>query len=435
VVAAALALAPRPLPAETHLVDLDFKGQFQSLFGLHAFAPSDVSALRQTVELEQDIHIGRDWTIVAGARAYGDAAYAVNPRYRGQPVEADESSDIMTRDLYVQYKRPHLLVRLGSQQVVWGEAFGFYYADVVNPKDLRQFGIGDLTAQRIPVPMANVIFFLDKGSLQLVAIPKPFFNQNPSIGNDFALPFGAFVPGMNVSVTEPRSYPIALTNTEVGARASAMLGHLDMALFFFSYFNRAPEYQLTVLPPTNGGTTPNALFTAEHSRILTLGLTGTYDWGPVVTRWETLYTDHAPVDFFNPTTANPLNYGTFPSGLLTGVIGFDYTQIPSWRFGFQASHKVYTATTDGALTPQNQSLLTANINGPLFRDQTLDLLLSYVPQDGSSLLQASYLIPASSRFEVALGTNCLLGGANSEFGRFHGGSTIYVQLRGYFNST
>ena len=50
-------------------------------------------------------------------------------------------------------------VRVGNQSVVWGEAFGAYYADIVNPKDLRQSALGDVATWRLPIPMVNVIGF------------------------------------------------------------------------------------------------------------------------------------------------------------------------------------------------------------------------------------------------------------------------------------
>lgn len=431
----ALGFAGIASASEPRLVDLDFKLQFESRFAVHTFNPRDMSSERETVDLSQSAKFGHDWEFVAGGRAYVEGAYASNDRYRSQPVAKEESDDIMLRDLYLQFKRPKILLRLGSQQVVWGEAFGFYYADIVNPKDNRMFGIGDLSEQRIPVPMLNSVFFLDKVTLQVIAIPEPFFNKNPAVGNDFALPYGAFAPGANIVVNDPRTANLTTANTELGARVSTVVHGIDFALFMFSYLNRAPEYSLAVTPPSAPGGAPTATFTAHHSRVATAGFTGTYDWGPFVSRWETLYTHQQPVDAIGYDATNPLAYGTFKSDLYTGVVGLDYTQIPSWRLGMQLSHKHYADAIAGALSARDQTLATLNVDAPVFHDQTFDVLLSYIPQDGSSLLQMAYLIPASQRFEVSFGANILLGGADSTFGRFRGASHAYVQLKGYFGGT
>jgi hypothetical protein len=42
----------------------------------------------------------------------------------------------------LQYKRNKFQLRFGNQQLVWGEAFGFFFADIINPKDTREFGLG-----------------------------------------------------------------------------------------------------------------------------------------------------------------------------------------------------------------------------------------------------------------------------------------------------
>jgi len=40
-------------------------------------------------------------------------------------------------------------VRLGRQQIVWGEAIGTFVTDVVNPKDFREFVLPDFSELRI----------------------------------------------------------------------------------------------------------------------------------------------------------------------------------------------------------------------------------------------------------------------------------------------
>ena len=95
------------------------------------------------------------WSLLAGARGYAEAAYGANRGRYSDAVRERDSHELLMRDFYLEYKSGTALVRLGNQQVVWGEAFGFYFADIVNPKDLREYGLGDLTDQRLQVPMLN----------------------------------------------------------------------------------------------------------------------------------------------------------------------------------------------------------------------------------------------------------------------------------------
>ena len=42
-------------------------------------------------------------------------------------------------------------MRVGRQQIVWGEAIGTFITDVVNPKDFREFILPEFTELRIPI--------------------------------------------------------------------------------------------------------------------------------------------------------------------------------------------------------------------------------------------------------------------------------------------
>ena len=174
-------------------LDYTWNLHYDLRYGYHLLAPEDLATDRHMLETEQKFTTG-SWTLVGSLRAFVEAAYATNSsRYQG-PVVQNDSQEIRLRDLYLQYKHGHFLIRLGNQQVVWGESFGFYYADIVNPKDLRELGIGDLAANRLQVPMLNANFIYGDYSLQAIYIPKPFFDIIPSQGSDFAAPFFSRCP-------------------------------------------------------------------------------------------------------------------------------------------------------------------------------------------------------------------------------------------------
>ena len=99
------------------------------------------------------------------------------------------------------------------------------------------------------------------------------------------------------------------------------------------------------------------------------------------------------------------------------AIQFAYQGIPHWN----------AAST----TPKNRELLSANVKAPIYREQSLDAIVSWAIHDGSTLSRLQYTIPTSQQFELMFGTDLLLGGARSQFGAFQAGSRVYVQLKGY----
>src|SRR5262249_47749867 len=160
----------------------------------------DLASHRHIFEAEEDLKFDSNWSAAMGVWAYVEGAFASNSDRYNAPVRAIESQDIRPQDIYVQYRGGPVRLRIGNQQVPWGETFGTYYADIVNPKYMRDGGLGNLASQRIPIPMVNALYFLGDSSLQLLYIPVPFFNQEPSLGSDFAIPFQNFFPGAQLSL-------------------------------------------------------------------------------------------------------------------------------------------------------------------------------------------------------------------------------------------
>ncbi|MBY0414879.1 MAG: hypothetical protein K2Q18_11970, partial [Bdellovibrionales bacterium] len=60
---------------------------------------------------------------------------------------------------YLKFKSPKYVIQVGYQEVVWGEAFGFNYADIINPKDGRETLFSEAGDARYPLLLANAKTF------------------------------------------------------------------------------------------------------------------------------------------------------------------------------------------------------------------------------------------------------------------------------------
>ncbi|MBY0370444.1 hypothetical protein K2X33_07140 [bacterium] len=406
--------------------DSSYNVRFTSRAALHLNGPIDQAMHRHTIDLEQTLKADR-WTGVFGARAYAESAFGVNSRYSSHPVLAAESQEFVARDIYLQYKGAGFQTRLGWQQVVWGESYGFFFADIVNPKDTREFGLGgDLTAQRITVPMANVVAFLGESTVQVLYIPKPYFNLSPALGSDFAPPIGNLFPGTDVEVHDERTKALAFNNGEFGIRATTLFAGWDLSAFYFNYFDRRPSYRPSLVGPT-------IVATAAHEPLQTFGLTGTKDLGPWVVRFESALTPQRPVDAYVYDSLNPeLSYYSGHADEFLAVAGFDYTQWKDWRLSLQLSLNALGTAIPGAFIRQNALNLSIVTGGTVFGNHEFNLITNYA-NDGSSLWQVSYMVPISSRLEATFGAHLFAGGAGSQFGQFKGATRAFVQIRGFFS--
>jgi hypothetical protein len=395
-----------------------YKITAESRLAFHASEPRDLASHRHILDAEQTLTFDSNWLAVLGLRAYAEGAFAKNESAFGPQVRRDESADLRLRDFYLQLKTRSLLLKVGNQQVVWGEAFGFYYADLINPKDLRDFGLRDLTAQRLMMPMLNAVLFFKNASLQFLFAPKPFFNLVPAVDGDFS-PWASLIPNTPLKLVDSTQGNFSIGDGEVGLRLTTLLRGYDIGFFFFTYFDRSPVY--------TGTPTPTGLdLVATHNRVGSFGLTFTKDAGPWLLRWESLFTKNKA-------------FQKFASGALTHYEGdevtvaaeAEYTAWLPWRVALQLAYQGIPRFDADSTTPRHRELVSANVKAPLWGEQTLDAIVSWAVHDGGSLTRLQYTIPTSQQFELMLGADLLLGGSRSQFGAFQSGSRFYVQLKGY----
>ncbi len=395
-----------------------YKITAESRLAYHLVNQRDLASHRHILDAEQTLTFDPNWIAVLGLRAYADGAFAANDARYGPSVKKDESADIRIRDFYLQAKIRSLLLKVGNQQVVWGEAFGFYFADLINPKDLRDFGLRDLTAQRLQLPMVNAVLFFTNASLQLLYAPKPYFNLVPAIDGDFS-PWPSLIPGTPMRFVDKSSGNLSFGDPEVGVRVTTLLRGYDLAFFFFSYFDRSPTY--------TGVAGPTGLdLVASHNRIGSAGITFSKDFSPWLVRWESLYTKDKMFQKFDAA-----GLGGYRGDEVTVAVETEYTGWLPWRVAMQFAYQGIPKFDAASTTPKNRELLSANIKAPIYREQTLDAIVSWAIHDGGTLTRLQYTIPTSQQFELMFGADLLFGGVRSQFGAFKNGSRAYVQLKGY----
>ncbi|MFM8312652.1 MAG: DUF1302 family protein [Deltaproteobacteria bacterium] len=393
----------------------------QSRIGYHLVAPTDLSSHRHELELNTTVRFRNPWSLGAGFRALVEGAYASNSSRYLEPVRSRDTQDFILRDLYLQYKSGPFTLKMGNQQVVWGEAFGFYFADLINPKDFRDFGIGPLERNRLHTPIINFKWNIDDTVLQGLYVVKPYFNKTPNIGSDFSFPFNKFFAPNTFTFNDERTLTLASKNAEFGGRLSPNIPGADLSFLYFNYFDRAPVY----VSNQNNGLNEIA---GKHYRIETLGTTLSLPVSTCVLRSELLYHLGKQFTFFD----GALN--SFKSNQFVGVLGLDYIVGDRWRVGIQVSENYRTRTVPGALELSSTQLITSHGSFTLTQDHIFDLLIAYAPHDGSSLTEISYTIPLSKRVDLLFAADLFNGGNSSQFGLFHPASRGYIQIKTFLGN-
>ncbi|MFL5813169.1 MAG: DUF1302 family protein [Bdellovibrionia bacterium] len=403
-----------------------YEGIFDAIIAGHLHAPKDLASQKLNFQFEQNATYGSDWKGALGFSAWDETSFAtVSERYSGSVIR-DDSRDLRLRNAYVQYHSDGFFLRVGNQQVVWGEAFGFFYSDIVNPKDYRYGLFGDFSQIRLQTPMVNAKLTFSELSLQAIFIPKPYFNILPSPGNDFAFPYQSSFGVSNFSIQRETTLPISSNHMEAGARVSYLLNRLDLSVFFFNYMDRDPWYTISA----DSQLPTNLVLQEHHSRVQSFGLTATDEIESFVFRVEALKTQNRTL----PVVVNT----PFGTGLSTSqldnyiyVIGMDVPPMDKWNLGFQWSQDILSKNEPGLLRQQTVSLASLRLQAPLFKNHSAEFLYTYSVGDAGQRAEFNYLIPLSGTIETTLGIDVLGGPQTSAFGSIYQATRAYVLFK-YF---
>jgi hypothetical protein len=147
----------------------------------------DLQKFKNIAELAGQVTFSDDLVFFAKAKYWYDAAYDFRDKldiaqhYGGHVQRTD-----WLRDFYLDYTNGPWFLRLGKQQVAWGQADGIAVLDRVNPVDISEYWLQDMQDTRIPLWMFNINFAPTiTSNLQFLLIPDFEQSTSATIGAPF----------------------------------------------------------------------------------------------------------------------------------------------------------------------------------------------------------------------------------------------------------
>jgi hypothetical protein len=278
------------------------------------------------IDLEGGVAFDSGWSLNAIARIGGDREERLEP---GQPTQQERSSfnrrwfindalDAELRELYVDGHVGSAFVRIGKQQVVWGQADGLRVLDVVNPFSFREFIWPDPQDRRIPLWTVKSELPLGAATLQLLWIPDPTYDEIPTSDAAFAITTPLLIPQSSSPVPVAATHRPSglLDSSDAGARISAFIGGWDLTLnYLYHYYDDpVPFISLTGAGP---------LVTPSYERSRLLGMTFSNAFGSTTLRGEIGHS----TDRWFITTDTRDHDRVFASDEVAFVLGLDNTAL------------------------------------------------------------------------------------------------------------
>lgn len=331
--------------------------------------------------------------------------------------------DVELREFYADFDLGDHFLRLGKQQIVWGEADGLQVLDVLNPQSFREFILPDFDESRIPLWSANLELALsDDSTLQLVWLPDQTYDDIPTANAAFAFTAPEFVPvipsGVPVNIAPVKRPRRILQDSDVGVRYTTFISGWELsANYSYHYFDR-PNFRRTI---SSSGIT----ITPEYDRTHLVGGTFNTALGDWVARGEIGYSTER---FFLTRSPSDID-GVAASGEFAYVLGLDYQGITDTFLSAQVFQSILTDRAAGVVrnTVQNTITLLAERK---FKNETIsaEMLAIHSLDDDDGVLQAKLSYSVRSNIEVKLGYDFFYGRTAGIFGQFDQNDRINLQV-------
>src|SRR5437899_2663370 len=330
---------------------LRLRGRLAEEFAYRLHDPGDVSKLKTLGWLDGKYAFSESVAVRAGVRGWYDAVFEATDRYPAN-VERDQKTDLSLREALLIVGLGDLDVRLGRQQIVWGEAISTFVTDVVNPKDFREFVLPDFTELRIPIWALDFTSRLaPRLNFEGVWTPDTLHNKLPKAGAEFrfASPDFRFRQAVIGPLPDnPDEFDVA--RSEGGFRLSYLVEGWDMSLLYYDEADKTRVlFQRRVAQPPG----PEVIeLEPRHPRLRIVGATLAKSIESVVLRSEVALTIGKRYETMDPLVSS----GVVRRDTLDYLIGLSHTFFSKVDTDLQLSQKILmgpaTNLTVGAVEGQ-----------------------------------------------------------------------------------
>src|SRR6267142_6003139 len=324
---------------------LRVRGRVAEEFAYRLHDPGDVSKLKTLGWLEGKYTFSETANLRVGARGYYDAVFAATDRYPDN-VRHNQERELELREAILSVSHGDFDVRLGRQQIVWGEAISTFVTDVVNPKDFREFVLPDFSELRIPILALDATYRVAEGvSFEGVWTPDTRTNKLPKQGAEFQFARFPYRFRNHVVRLPDDADEFSLARSEGGFRLSVLRQGWDVSLIYYDEADKSPVFfQRRVAQPPR----PDVIvLDPQHPRVHVVGATLGKSFEPVVVRAEGAFTIGKRYE-----TTDPLDLdGVVRRDTLDWLVGVDYTFFERLDTALQLSQKVLMGSATNLTRP------------------------------------------------------------------------------------
>lgn len=377
--------------------------------------PGHWSKLRARMELSATGQVGSGLKWKVSGRVAADGAPDLERHYYSGAVRRDQRTDASLRETYVDVSAGDWEFRLGRQHVVWGEMVGFFFADVVSARDMREFLLPEFESLRIPQWAARAEFFGGETHFELLWVPVASYDRIGKPGTDF-YPYPFIPAGTHVSEKTPTRN---LHNGNWGVRASRLIAGWDLSAFYYDSLNVEPTLYRTSFAPS---------YELRHDRIRQTGGTFSKDMGQFVLKGEAVYTRGRQFNTLDPAAP----FGLKASDTLDYAVGLDIPYANVWRFNVQYFARVHYDHAAGMPVDRYEQGATFQVVREIGSAVEVEFLAAASLNRQDYMLRPKLTWKFTPEWRAVVGVDHFEGRPSGYLGRFDDSDRAYIEIRRWF---
>lgn len=330
-------------------------------------------------------------------------------------VKEDQQFNFIPNEIYWKYFNNNWQVQLGYINIKWGNLIDAYVADVVSPKDTRDFILA--RDENIDLPSLGMQFrlFLDPTYLDVVWLPVPTFNKSGRYGSPF-FPIDASQYKADISDQIPGS---GEDDMAYGLRLSNHGKNFGGSLFYYKSVNREPRYRRTFVSGTN-----EILLKEDHFSIAQIGATLDFSFRKIGIHVESVYTQN---DLVPTTLANDTD-GLVEKNVFHSAFQLKPNLFSNTDVTLQYVIKSYGDYTDDLMVDENEQYASIDLLKYFMNSKFAARLTGHFgTQRGDSLVRPQISYQPTATLNLRLGYDSFEGEELGTFGKYGNNDRYYFE--------
>ncbi len=200
--------------------------------------------LNENLDLTALIRVREDFNGLYNSNDNPNSSYAIT-HFHGT-IAGSATGEL--REFYTDFFIGNTILRIGRQQVVWGQTDGLKVLDVINPQSFQEFILDDFESSRIPLWTLNADISLnDNTSLQFLWIPDFTYHELPSPNSlfEFRSPLLTLTKSEKARIKHTRKIEPKeiLEDSDVGVRLAIFRDGWDITFNYFYHYDDFPLFE------------------------------------------------------------------------------------------------------------------------------------------------------------------------------------------------